>query len=339
MTPSRGSTDATGPVIALTGATGFLGSHIADVLLARGYQVRASVRATSSLRWLEGKAIATVQADLTDPAACRAFLDGTAGLIHCAGVVSAPSEELYQVGNVSSTGCLLEAAADAWTGADRRPTFVLISSLAAHGPADLEHPARETDPCRPITAYGRSKLAAEALLTEGDWPYRTVTLRPPALYGPRDREFLPLVKMATRGWTGILGRKMSGLSLVDGRDAAAAAVRLLESPSTSGPYFVDDGRRGYDWPALAAALGTMAGRRIRTLRVPLGLLKFASLLAGPGRAARSPILNPDRIRDLEVPGWVCDGSRLVKDTGFAPRFDAATGLADVLAFYRKENWL
>jgi nucleoside-diphosphate-sugar epimerase len=327
------------PLIALTGATGFLGSHIADALLARGFRVRASVRATSSLRWLEGKPLETLQVDLNDPADCRGFLAGTAGLIHCAGVISAPSEEIYQAGNVTSTACLLEGAASAWAGSDGTPAFILISSLAAHGPAGLDRPAVETDTPHPITAYGRSKLAAEALLAEGTWDFRAAVLRPPSLLGPRDREFLPLIKLATWGWTGVLGRNISGLSLVDGRDAATAAVALLETETAAGVYFVDDGRKGYDWPAMAEALGRMAGRRIRTIRVPLGLLRLASLLAGRSRAARSPILNPDRIQDLEAPGWVCDGSRLVQDTGFQARFDAAAGFTDTLDFYRKENWL
>ncbi len=326
------------PLIALTGATGFLGSHIADTLLERGYRVRASVRATSSLRWLEGKSVETLPVDLTDPGDCRRFLQGTSGIIHCAGVVTAPSEEIYHRANVTTTARLLEAAATAWAGGEASPSFVLISSLAAHGPAGLDRPAVETDDCRPITAYGRSKLAAEELLL-GDLPFRTAILRPPSLYGPRDREFLPLFRLALRGWTGRIGRKITGLSLVHGRDAAEAAVALLETGSATGPFFVDDGRRGYDWSALAEVLTGMAGRRIRSFQLPLVLMKLVSFLAGPSRASRSPVLNRDRIRDLDSPGWACDGQHLTKVTGFRPRWDAARGFADTLDFYRKENWL
>ena len=339
MKTSDGSRGTPGPVIALTGATGFLGSHIADTLLDRGYRVRASIRATSSLRWLDGKPLETRQTDLTDPDDCRGFLAGTAGLIHCAGVVSAPAKKIYRTANVTSTACLLEAAASAWKGQNDIKAFVLISSLAAHGPAGLDHPAVETNTSRPITEYGRSKLAAEDLLSSGEWPFRTTTLRPPSLYGPRDREFLPLIKLATWGWTGRLGRQMTGLSLVDGRDAATAAVALLETESATGTFFVDDGRTGYDWSALTEALEKMAGRRIRTIRLPLAGLKILSFLAGPSRAARSPVLNRDRINDLETDGWVCDGGRLADLTGFQARRDAARGFAETLEFYREEGWL
>ena len=339
MTAINGRMENGGPLIALTGATGFLGSHIADALLARGYRVRASVRMTSNLRWLDGKPVETMVIDLTDPADCARFLAGTDGMIHCAGVVSAPAPEIYHTANVTSTETLLAAAARSWPGGDEAPAFILISSLAAHGPAGMDQPALESDDCNPITHYGRSKLAAEELLAKGDWAFRTAVLRPPSLYGPRDPEFLPLVRMATWGWTGRLGSRMTGLSLVDGRDAADAAIALLETESATGPYFVDDGRTGYDWPAMAAALGEMAGRRIRTLQVPLCLLKSISWLAGSSRAARSPVLNRDRINDLDSVGWVCDGSRLTAATGFGAKRNAARGFTETLDFYREEGWL
>ena len=339
MTAAGGSTDGDGLLIGLTGATGFLGSHIADALLARGFRVRASIRSTSNLRWLEGKPINTVQMDLTDPVDCRRFLKGTAGLIHCAGVVTAPTEKIYQLANVSSTACLLEAAATAWAGQYDTAAFVLISSLAAHGPAALDRPAVETNPCRPITAYGRSKLAAENLLKTGAWPFRTAVLRPPSLYGPRDAEFLPLFRLALRGWTGHFGNRLTGLSLVHGGDAAAAAVTLLETRSATGPYFVDDGRAGYDWSALAEVLGHVADRKIRTLAIPLNLVKLVAWLAGRTRAGRSPVLNRDRILDLDTEGWVCEGSHLVKATGFRARWNATRGFAETLDFYREEGWL
>lgn len=315
-----------GMTVALTGATGFLGSHIADRLLAADWQVRAAIRPTSSLRWLAGKPLATVETDLADPDSCRRLVAGCQAVIHCAGVVSAVSEEAYRRGNVDTTASLLAAAAEVWAHErPAEPVFVLISSLAAHGPAGLRAPATEESPCHPITAYGRSKLAAEELVTGRSWPFRTAILRPPGLYGPRDRDFVPLFKAARLGVTVRIGRSMDGLSLVDGRDAAAAAVALLECPTARGAFFVDDGHTGYDWDELSLALSGAVGRRVRVLPVPLGLLKLLAAVAGRGRAARSPVLNPDRMRDLDSPGWVCDGARLRQTTGFHAQFDLAAG--------------
>ncbi len=128
--------EAGSKVVALTGATGFLGSHIADVLLAAGYQVKVSVRGTSSLRWLEGKDLDVREVDLLCFDSCLEFLDGTTSVIHCAGVVSATSDQAYATGNVETTGQLLKAAKSTWSQTNEpSPTFLLISSLAAHGPA------------------------------------------------------------------------------------------------------------------------------------------------------------------------------------------------------------
>jgi nucleoside-diphosphate-sugar epimerase len=322
--------------VALTGATGFLGSHIADQLLAAGCRVRVSVRATSNLRWLEGKPVEIVEIDLGSAADCRAFVAGSEAVVHCAGVVSATREEDYRKANVDTTRVLLEAAQQEWAGvADH--VFLLVSSLAAHGPAPLSRPAVETAECHPITAYGRSKRAAEQLALEGDWDFRCVSLRPPGLYGPRDTEFVPLFKAARWGLTARIGQSITGLSLVDGRDAAAAALALLASEQAVGPYFVDDGQAGYSWPQLAAALGQAAGRKVRVLPLPLGLLKLAAAVVGRGRAARSPVLNADRLADLDAEGWACDGSRLNRDTGFRAQFDLERGFRTTMDFLREQG--
>jgi len=326
-------------LIALTGATGFLGSHIADVLMARGFAVRAAVRSTSNQRWIEGKGIETRVVNLTDAESCDGFLVGTQGLIHCAGAVSATSEDLYRQANVRTTETLLERASLAWANNRKSPAFVFISSMAAFGPAGLNDPATESATPSPITAYGRSKLAAEKAVLQNGWNFRRAILRPPSLYGPRDPEFLPLFKAASKGITARLGRSMTGLSLVHGLDAAAAAVALLECPEATGSFFVDDGKTGYSWTELAQVLGSVSGKKIRTIQVPLVLLKIASAFIGARRSASSPILNPDRIRDLETPGWVCSGNRLRETTGWSPAFNAETGFIDTVKFFKEQGWL
>ena len=326
-------------LIAVTGATGFLGSHIADILLEKGYAVRTAVRATSNLRWLDGKDIETMVVDLTDPASCDSFLQGSSGLIHCAGRVSAKSEQQYQQANVQTTENLLARAEVAWRESFDKPAFVLISSMAAHGPAGLDMPAVESNTPSPITAYGRSKLAAEQAVTNPDWSFRRAILRPPSLYGPRDKEFLPLFKAATKGITARLGQSMSGLSLVHGWDAASAAVALLECKKASGTFFVDDLHTGYNWQELSDILKATTGKKIRTLQIPLVLLKIAGALLGQRRAASSPVLNPDRIRDLETTGWVCDGTFLSTTTGWQPRYSALAGFAHTMDFFKEQDWL
>lgn len=333
--------------IAVTGASGFLGSHICDELLERGHQVRAAHRATSNLRWLKDKPLELCQADLAEPADADALLHGCTGIIHCAGVVMA-DEATYQRVNVDATRAMLEAAARAGTV----QTFVLISSLAAGGPAGLRRPRDESMPSEPITGYGRSKLAAEALLAGQGWPFRTVVLRPPSLYGPRDREFGPLLKAANRGWTARLGKRMQGLSLVHGRDGAGAACALLDTDGVTGIYHVDDGpgpdgprdpgRRwlwGYDMDELRTSLIWLFGKGVNRVTIPIGLLRLVSRLAGEKQRLSSPVLHPDRLRDLDVEGWACTAARLRADTGWQPRHNLASGLRSTLDFYRRRAWI
>lgn len=331
------------PLAALTGATGFLGSHIADALLAAGWRVRASVRPASDTRWLDGKPVelrdiplAPAQADdptsPADAAALAAFTAGARAVVHCAGVVRARDLAGYRRGNVATTRRLLEACR-ASGGVE---TFVLIGSLAAAGPATPGRPRTEADPCEPITDYGRSKLEAENLL-DGGWPFRTATLRPPALYGPRDVAFPPLFRAARWGLTARLGN-LRELSLVDGRDVAAAVPAVLKTPAARGAFFVDDGRR-YRFEDLTAALAAAWNRRVRTLSLPQGLLEFAARLAGPDRALALPLLAPDRLRDTAQAAWTCDGARLRATVDLPAARDLHRGFGETLAWLRAEGRL
>ncbi len=337
------------PLVALTGATGFLGSHIADLLLAHGYHLRVAVRPTSDLRWLRGKPLQIQEVALVLPRsslragprdqdggnpALAAFVAGAQAIIHCAGVTKARQEHLYEDTNVATTANLIAAAREA---GDCR-TFILISSLAAAGPASADRPRREADPCEPITTYGRSKLAAERLLSEPHLPFRSVILRPPALYGPRDRAFLPLFRLAQAGWTARFGRTLQSLSLVDGRDAARGIVALLETESTSGPYFIDDGHV-YGWTDVATALGRACRRRVRTLTLPTGLLRLAARLVGSRLAERTTLLNAGRMADITVPGWVCCGEKLRHETGFTPQWNLESGFRETMEYYLRNGWL
>ncbi len=334
---------APSPLVTLTGATGFLGGHVADLLLARGYRVRVSVRSSSNRRWLDGKSLDLVETPLAPVSGgpdgravdqgLAALTAGAVHVVHCAGVVGAPDEAAYERGNVESTRRLLKAAAAAGTVR----SFVLVSSLAAAGPSAPGSARVESEPCRPITAYGRSKLAAERLVLDGDHPFRTAALRPPALYGPRDAAFLPLFRMARRGWIAHPGR-VASLSLVDGRDAAAAVALLMADPRAKGAWFVDDGRE-YGFADLAAALGDAWERRVRTLRLPLPLLRAAAGLARLTTGRPPAVLGPDRIRDLSVPGWVCSGARLREELGYRAERDLTRGFAETLQFYREAGWI
>ncbi len=325
---------ANAPLAVVTGATGFLGSHVVDALLEGGWRVRAAVRPTSDLRWLQGKPVRTVVPGETDDGLDR-LLAEAAAVVHCAGAINAPDAAGYRAGNVEPTRRLIAAACRA----SELRAFVYVSSLAAAGPAVPGRPRAETDPPAPISAYGRSKLEAETLFGT-QLPFRWAILRPPALYGPRDRAFVRLFAWARRGWTVRAVGGLREMSLLDGRDCAAAAVALVKTPTAHGVYFAADERR-LNWHDLAEALRQATQRPVRALVAPVGVLR---LLAGRGEsgrraAARWSLLDPEVVARLAPAAWTCDGARLRQDTAWRPQRDLARGFRETWAFYLDAGWI
>lgn len=300
--------------IALTGATGFLGGAVLGQLIAGGHQVKALTRrpqpAQAGVAWIAG--------DLADVAALDALAAGTDAVIHVAGAVNAPDRDGFVAANVTGTEALLAAAARA--GISR---FVLVSSLSA----------REPD----LSDYGWSKHAGEkAVQASGlDW----TIVRPPAIYGPGDREMLEMFRMARRGL--VLLPPEGRLSIIHVDDLARLLVTLAAEGGASRHrlYEVDDGLPGgWRHRDLARALGQAVGRRCVALPLP-----GAALMAGAsldrmirGEAAK---LTPDRARYFCHPDWVADPTRAVASSLWAPRIMTAQGLADTAAAYRAKGWL
>ncbi|HKH83604.1 MAG TPA: NAD(P)-dependent oxidoreductase, partial [Gemmatimonadales bacterium] len=173
----------------VTGATGFVGSHLAEVLRQRGDDVTALARSPTKAKALESAGIMVIPGDLHDQAALERAAEQQDVVFHVAGLVAAREEGEFLRANLGGTQNVLSAAASSG-----RPRFVFVSSLAAAGPSQRGSPLTGEEPGRPVTAYGRSKLAAEQSLKESSLPWTIV--RPPIVYGPRDREILKVFRLA-----------------------------------------------------------------------------------------------------------------------------------------------
>ena len=314
----------TAPVL-VTGATGFVGSHVAEALDARGHRLRCTVRSGSSLRWLRDLPIETVEVDLADPPALEEALAGVRAVVHVAGVTAAPRPELYRTVNVTATERLARGALD--RGVER---FVFVSSLAARGPRGAEGP---------VSAYGRSKRAAEEALAALEGAMEVVALRPGGIYGPRDRDLLPLFRSAAVGWMPV---PTDGVSLqpVYAADAAAAVADALEGDPGFGPWPVVE-RDRYAWSEVAGALGEALGGRVRTVPVPAVLAEAAGLAAeGAGRLlGRPPAFDRRRARDLTRHDWTADPTPTTRALGWTPEVGLREGLARTARWYREAGWL
>jgi dihydroflavonol-4-reductase len=323
----------------LTGASGLVGSHVLDCLLADGMAVRVLLRPSSSRRFIKD---ALLQAEIAtgaidDPGSLPAALEGVSQVIHCAGCTKALDREGYY--SVNHTGTLnLVAAINQRGGSIQR--LIHISSLAAAGPAISRQPSRENDPCHPITDYGRSKLAGEAAIREQcriPW----VILRPPGVYGPRDGEFLKLFKAVQAHLLPRFGGGRQELSLVYVKDLAKAIVHCLRQDNATGKIF----NVAHPKATNARQLAEEAARQLQAWTVPLplpnfGLWPICAMQELINRLTGKPnVINLQKYAELTAPGWVCDVSRLQKEAGFGAPTALREGLAQTLAWYRQAGWL
>jgi len=321
----------------ITGATGFVGSHIAERLLEAGWEVDALVRAPDRPSWLDGiPGARKVPGSLEDPAALEGAARGADCIIHSAGLVKARNEAEYFRTNVDGTRAVLEAALKAG-GSVRR--FVHISSQAAHGPARNGNPVSEDEAPAPITPYGRSKLAGEraVLARKDDLP--VTVIRPPAVYGPRDRDIFIYFKLASRGIVPIVGSAAKKLSLVYVKDLARATVDAAVSDRAAGEtYFITSGH--HDWNELSGAVARAVGRGRRIVIPAFVLVAVAWIAEAAGLLSRRAVtLNRHKAREILQKAWLCSHARAHDHFGYEPEWSLDRGMAETASWYRKEGWI
>ena len=296
------------PTLAVTGGTGFVGQRLLKLAVERGHRVRALTRRPQDpqpgIDWIAG-----------DIGACGELCAGVDAVIHVAGVINARTAAEFNAGNVEGTRVVLDAAKAAGVG-----RFIHVSSLAAREPA--------------LSSYGASKAASEALLPASglDW----AIARPPAVYGPGDRETYELFKLAARG---IALVPMRGRASFIHADDLSAALLALATGAASGVFEPDDGHpEGYEHGEFARLIGAAVGRQPLVLRVPsAGMLVGAAVdTALSHLRGRLPKLSFDRARYFAHPDWVSRGPVV---PGWAPQIAAPEGLAATARWYREAGWL
>ena len=312
--------------VLVTGATGFVGSHIAEAFVAAGHTVRCGLRATSDPRWISALPVERVLLDLDSPTHLSQALEGVETIVHAAGITRARRPEDYYRVNAGGTRKLAEAARE--VGVEH---FVYISSLAARGPDGHEHPASD---------YGRSKLEAEKHLRALDGPMRPVVLRPAAVYGPHDTDLLPLFKMAGRGWL-VLPSGAGSLQPVYAADVAKAVLAAADKPGASfGPFPLAE-ESSYSWCEVSRKLEEALSRRFRTVRLPgagFTLAGRAAELAAKPFGAEPPF-DERRAEDLAIHTWTCEPSITEQELGWRAEVPLSEGLKRTARWYRDEGWI
>ncbi len=322
----------------VTGASGFIGSHLTENLLSKGCRVRALVRTTSNLKWLNGLELELVYGSFDDQSSLADAVKGVDYIFHIAAAKSGPRQKLFR-DNVEGAINLAKAAARSAPGLKR---FVFSSSQAAAGPsACLEEPRCESDQCRPISDYGRSKLEAERQLMELAEQIPLTIVRPPTVYGPRDSDVFLYFQWINRGLALLPGFKKRYAHMIFVRDLVEGMIGAAQSDAASGrTYFLSD-PRSYSWQEISRAIAQSLYKKPLPLRIPLGLARFAALLAEGGAlaAGRDSIFNRQKAREMAERYWTCSPAQAEKDFGFKCRHDLKRGLEITARWYRENGWL
>jgi nucleoside-diphosphate-sugar epimerase len=319
----------------VTGGNGFVGSHLIEALRRNGDEVAALVRSESKANAVEALGAEPVQGDLGDESVLARAVRGRDAIFHVAGLVKARHEREFLAVNRDGTRRLVRAAERA--GVDR---FVLVSSLAAGGPAEPGERKSCDEPARPVTPYGRSKLAGEQAVRES--ALRWTVVRPPAVYGPRDAEFLRLFRIARAGWAPVFGDGDQQLSAVYGPDLAEALRAAWLSETTVGRTYCACHPEVFTTAELARAVGAAMGREeIRVIRLSRGLSRVVLSVTGLAARAlgRATVLDSSKTHEFFAPAWTGDPEPLERDAGWRASHDLRAGLEATAAWYRAAGWL
>ncbi len=323
--------------IALTGASGFVGSHIAEQLVHQGHSLTCLLRTSSKMDYLENLDIIKIIGDINNPGSLKEFAEDQDIVIHAAGRTKARHESEYILANTIGTKNLLEAVSQFNPGIKR---FIFISSQAAVGPTPTDEPLDETAKLNPITAYGRSKAGAEEICEEFMDQTPITIIRPPTVYGPRDKDVFNYFRLINRGVQPIVGEE-NMLSVVSVQNLVHG---VLLATQVSGQklqcFFVtDDGH--YTWAHFAGMIATALNKRPVKVKIPFWLVDLVARIAEThGKLTGRPTLfNREKILEMKQPRWTVKNDKAKQELGYEPIVTTQEGIEGTANWYIDNRWL
>ncbi len=333
------------PNVLITGASGFIGSHLVEEGLKRDYTVYAGIRSTSSKEYLKDPRIHFLEIDFTSRNMIMETLEScrVQGLlfqyvIHNAGVTKAAKKEDYFRVNSQNTQNFIQALAEARMVPEK---FIYMSSIAAYGPGDPAtlRPVMLSDTPNPIELYGKSKLEAEKYIRSLD-SFPWLIIRPTGVYGPREKDYYIYFKTMSRGLETYIGSKQQILTFIYVKDLARLIFDALKSNIVRKSYFISDGKE-YDTRTFAAITKKILKNKTVKIRVPLSIVKQLSsgLEKLYGLWGSIPTLNTDKYNVLSSTNWRCETAPLQTDFGFSAEYDLERGIEETVDWYKTQHWL
>ncbi len=324
--------------VLVTGASGFVGSHIADKLLESGHDVRALLRANSSEAWLHGKPVEIVRANLENLESLRGPVESVDAIVHVGGVTAAKNRQGFFDGNLLPTRNLLEAARRYNPNLAR---FVFCSSQTAAGPSLDGQPVTELTPPHPITTYGKSKRAAEEECERARQDFPVTILRLAAIYGPRDTAILTFFQTVDKGLRPLIGMKDKWINLAHVSNAANAALLAVEKDEAKNQTYFIGGEKHYTWREISEMTAEILKRRGLTVKLPhavvftvAGLSEFFSMFR-----SKPSVLNWEKGRDMVQANWTCSVEKATREIGYHQQVSLEDGIRDTVEWYRTNGWM
>ncbi len=326
--------------VLVTGATGFIGSHLAERLQSEGNEVRILLRETSNRRWINHFEAEHIVGSLSDVDSLKRAVEGVDYVYHIAGVVASKDRAGFYRGNVDATRNILTAVEEVNPGVKR---FLHSSSLAAVGPArSADEPVTEEFPYAPITTYGESKADAERVVEEFSGRIPTTIVRPPAVYGQRDVGIYTFFQVAARGIAPLIGFDRKLVSLVHVNDLVTGIIQAATSEVAVGETYFISSEEVYDWREVGDVTAKVLGRKKpRYLPIPHPIVNSVAGLSGFfGRFKKSPpILDREKGRDITQPFWICSVDKAMRDLGYSQQTSIDAGVEQTVRWYKEKGWL
>jgi nucleoside-diphosphate-sugar epimerase len=325
----------------VTGASGFIGSTLIKELNTIGWEAHALMRRTSNPAYLKGLQFIKTEGDLHNLESLKAAVAHVDCVFHLAGAVAAPNEAGYFKHNTEGTELLARAVAEVQPKLKR---FVYVSSLAAGGPSAYpDKPRTEKDIDAPVSAYGKSKLEAEATLSKFKNLFPVSIIRPPIVYGPKDKGVFIFVQTVARSLMPILsatnGQKL--YSSIHAQDLCLGLIAAARTETPSGEVFYLSSNTINSYEEIMTAIAHVLGKRPLRFPVPKTVLRaLASILTIASKITGYPFpLNNDKVNELLPDYWTCSNEKAKQVLGFSPRHEFASGIAETIEWYQQQGWI
>lgn len=322
----------------VTGANGFVGSHLVEKLIGQGVEVRCLVRQSSNLQWIDTSKVSFVYGDVSDYESLIAAVQDVDVVYHLAGKTSALNENEYESVNVQGTKNLIEAV-NQYNPKIKR--FLFVSSQAAGGPSKKDEPLDEKSPSNPVTPYGRSKLSAERIL----WSYQDriplTIIRAPSIFGPRDKDFMMLFKMINRGVIPMLGFKERRYSLVYIQDLVDGIWQASRHPSAVNQMYYLASYESISWELFCQTIGQIFGKKGMPVFLPMSFFDVAVVIMDLcSKIKRKPtVMNISKIPEFTARYWVCRSQKAKHDFNFKSQDALSICIEKTVNWYQDQDWL